>query len=77
MTMDQISIYICNSHNIFVINYIQVIERLKDANITNFFHPPPRLDVMTLTLGSWPKQRFAKVHAKNETKESHFMLPGV
>jgi len=30
--------------------------------------------VVTLTLGSQPKQRFAKVQAKNEAWESHFML---
>jgi hypothetical protein len=28
-------------------------------------------------LGSQPKQGFAKVHAKNEAQESHFMLPKV
>jgi hypothetical protein len=33
--------------------------------------------VATLALGLWPKQRFAKVRAKNEAWESHFMLPVV
>jgi hypothetical protein len=30
-----------------------------------------------LTLGSQPRQGFTKVRAKYETRESHFMLPGV
>jgi hypothetical protein len=30
-----------------------------------------RLDVMSLTLGSLPKQRHGKVHAKSATRESH------
>jgi hypothetical protein len=33
--------------------------------------------VVTLPLGSRPKQRIAKVHAKNEAPESHFMVLGV
>jgi hypothetical protein len=33
--------------------------------------------VTTLPLGSWPKQGLAKVRAKNEAWESHFMLPKV
>jgi hypothetical protein len=35
------------------------------------------LSVATLTLGSRPKQGFVKVWAKNEVRESHFMLLGV
>ncbi len=35
------------------------------------------LDVITLTLGSRLRQRLAKVRAKREARESHFMLPGV
>jgi hypothetical protein len=35
-----------------------------------------KLTVATLTLGSRPKQRLAKLHAKNETRKSHFMLLG-
>jgi hypothetical protein len=31
--------------------------------------------VTTLALGSRPKQGFAKVWAKSEARESHFMLP--
>jgi hypothetical protein len=31
--------------------------------------------VTTLALGSQPKQRLAKVPAKREAHESHFMLP--
>ncbi len=37
----------------------------------------PLPSVATLTLGSWPKQRLAKVWAKSEAWESHFMLMGV
>jgi hypothetical protein len=33
--------------------------------------------VATLALGSWPRQRLAKVWAKTEVRESHFMLSGV
>jgi len=33
--------------------------------------------VVTLTLGSQPRQGLAKVWAKKEAQESHFMLPGV
>jgi hypothetical protein len=33
------------------------------------------VDVTTLALGLQLKQRIAKVHAKNEAQESHFMLP--
>jgi hypothetical protein len=36
-----------------------------------------KLSVVTLALGLQPRQRLAKVRAKNETWESHFMLPGV
>jgi phage-related protein len=32
--------------------------------------------VATLALGSWPRWRLAKVQAKNEAWELHFMLPG-
>jgi len=32
-------------------------------------------NVVTLALGSWPRQVFAKVWAKNEAWESHFMFP--
>jgi len=35
------------------------------------------IGVVTLTLGSQPRQRLAKVQAKNEAWESHFMLPRV
>ncbi len=33
--------------------------------------------VVTLALGSWPRQGLAKVRAENETWEPHFMLPRV
>jgi len=33
--------------------------------------------VVTLTLGSWPKQGLAKAQVENEAQESHFMLLGV
>jgi hypothetical protein len=33
--------------------------------------------VATLALGSRPKQKLAKVQAKSEARESHFMLLGV
>jgi hypothetical protein len=33
--------------------------------------------VATLTLGSQPKQRFARLRAKREAQESHLMFPGV
>jgi hypothetical protein len=36
-----------------------------------------RENVATLALGSQPKQGLAKVWAKSETSESHFMLLGV
>jgi hypothetical protein len=35
-----------------------------------------KLFVATLALGSRPRQGLAKVQAKNEARESHFMLPG-
>jgi len=35
------------------------------------------LSVMTLALGSRPKRGLAKVRAKNEAQESHFMLSGM
>jgi hypothetical protein len=35
------------------------------------------VNVVTLTLGSRPKQGLAKVQAKSEARESHFMFPGV
>jgi hypothetical protein len=31
-------------------------------------------NVVTLTLGLWPRQRLMKVRAKSEARESHFML---
>jgi len=34
-------------------------------------------NVATLTLGLWPRQGLAKVWAKNEAQDSHFMLSGV
>jgi hypothetical protein len=39
-----------------------------------FFHMVP---VATLALGSWPKQRVAKLRAKRKTRESHHMFPRV
>jgi hypothetical protein len=33
-----------------------------------------KLSVITLALDSQARQRLAKVHAKNEAQESHFML---
>jgi hypothetical protein len=41
------------------------------------FIPKHILDVVTLTLDSWPKQGLVKVRAKSEAWESHFMPPGV
>jgi hypothetical protein len=35
------------------------------------------LTVATLAMGSWPRQRLAKVQAKSEARESHFMLMGM
>jgi len=35
------------------------------------------LIVITLALGSWPKQGLVKVRAKREAQESHFMLLGM
>ncbi len=35
------------------------------------------INVVTLTLGSRPKQGLPKVRAKNEARESHFMLMGM
>ncbi len=40
-------------------------------------NPFKRLTIATLTLGSRPRQGLAKVQAKIEAQESHFMLPGV
>jgi hypothetical protein len=34
-------------------------------------------NVMTLALGSWPRQGFVKVQTENETWESHFMFSGM
>jgi len=36
-----------------------------------------KLNVISLVLGSQPKQRFAKVRTKSEVWESHFMFPRV
>jgi hypothetical protein len=33
--------------------------------------------VITLTLGSWPRQGLARLRAKREARESHIMLLGV
>jgi hypothetical protein len=33
--------------------------------------------IATLALGSQPKRGLAKVQAKNEAQESHFMIPGM
>ncbi len=33
--------------------------------------------ITTLALGSQPKRGLAKVQAKNEAQESHFMIPGM
>jgi hypothetical protein len=35
------------------------------------------VNVITLALGSQPRQGLAKVQAKSEARESHFMLMGV
>jgi hypothetical protein len=35
------------------------------------------LHVVTLTLGSRPRQGLAKVRPKSEARESHFMLSGI
>jgi hypothetical protein len=35
------------------------------------------INVATLVLGSRPKQGFAKVRAKSEARDSHFMLKGM
>jgi len=44
----------------------------------NFHEVMSQFDcVVTLTLGSQPRQGLAKVGADNEAQESHFMLPGV
>jgi predicted acyl esterase len=40
-------------------------------------HRLEAIGVATLALGSWPRQGLAKVRAKSEARESHFMLPGV
>ncbi len=37
----------------------------------------PKAKVATPALGLQPQQRLAKVRAKSEAQESHFMLPGV
>jgi len=53
---------------IYVIESVNGVDKvLLDMNII----------VATLALGSRPRQRLTKVWAKNETQESHFMLPGV
>jgi hypothetical protein len=36
-----------------------------------------KLSITTLALGSRPKQGLAKVQAKSEARESHFMFLGV
>jgi hypothetical protein len=46
------------------------------CNTTQFQCKSNIMCVTTLTLGSRPKQGLAKVWAKNETQESHFMLMG-
>jgi hypothetical protein len=35
------------------------------------------VDVVTLALGSWPRQGVARLRAKREIRESHHILPGV
>ncbi len=53
-----------------------IIVKVKSSipNISTYVHLK---SVTTLILGSRPKQGLAKVRAKNETRESHFMLPGL
>jgi hypothetical protein len=46
--------------------------------ITSYqMHATRGKNVATLTLDLQPKQGFAKVRAKNEAQESHFMIPKV
>jgi hypothetical protein len=57
---------------------------LKEASLTMSKHLKikmtcvlNKITVITLTLGSRPRQGFVKVQAKSEVQESHFMLPKV
>jgi hypothetical protein len=59
-----------NNNETWCLQYIELkMIYLNQGEITN---------VATLALGSWPwpKQQLAKVWAKNEASESHFMLLG-
>jgi hypothetical protein len=56
--------------NFVVFNQTFVQSKFLSQNIISCF-------VTTLALGSRPRQRLAKVWAKNEAQESHFMFPGM
>jgi hypothetical protein len=37
----------------------------------------PKVNVATLALGSWPRQKLARFPAKREAREQHLMLPRI
>jgi hypothetical protein len=57
--------------------FINVAWLFMISNESRFYHHLHILVVATLVLGPWPRQWLAKVWAKCEGRESHFMLPGV
>jgi len=54
-----------------VYNFVVLCSEILTRN-----HPlkEEKLGVVTLTLGSWPRQGLVKVWAKNETREADFIL---
>jgi uncharacterized membrane protein len=63
---------------LFVRVYLYVLFRFwVNQSLLNFVMICLCRTVATLTLGSQPKQWLAKVRAKSEARESHFMFPGV
>ncbi len=56
---------------------IHVAPLVKTIASLHHFHPSLRLTVATLALGSRPRQGLAKVRAKSEAQELHFMLQRV
>ncbi len=54
-----------------------VLVNMKNASLLNFKELKGKTNVATLALGLRPRQGLAKVRAKNEARESHFMLSRV
>ncbi len=71
----------CLSNNVLLKNLKALTicgHALSNEKGSNFFSSfSMMISIATLALGSQPKQGLAKVRAKSETWESHFMFPGM